>query len=59
MDQSTFTNILLTIVGFLIVYTLNGIKIEIKEVKSAMNDLSKELIRIDSRVTILETKVSN
>lgn len=56
MDQALLTNILLGAVGFLIVYTLNGIKAEIKEVKTAMNVLSAELQNIDTRVTVLEVK---
>ena len=54
MDGVTFTNILLAAIGFLIVYTLNGIKSEIKEVKSSMNKLADELQKIDRRVVILE-----
>ena len=50
-----FTDVLLTIVGFLIVYTLNSIKGEIKEVKTAMKDLSSELKNIDKRVVAVET----
>ena len=48
-------NILLTIVGFLIVYTLNGIKKEITEVKSSVVQLSENLTNIDKRVLVLET----
>lgn len=51
-----FTDILLAVVGFLVVYTLNGIKSEITEVKSAMNSLSAELTKIDKRVVVLEAK---
>lgn len=54
MDQATVTNILLGAVGFLIVYTLNSIKTEIKEVKTAMISLSNELQKIDKRVVALE-----
>ena len=54
MDSATFGNVLLTIVGFLIVYTLNGIKAEIKEVKQSMNKLADELQKIDKRVVALE-----
>lgn len=54
MDQTIFTNVLLAAIGFLIVYTLNGIKSEIKEVKTSMNNLGEELKKIDRRVTILE-----
>jgi len=54
MDQATLTNMLLGAIGFLIVYTLNGIKTEITEVKKSMNELSKELVKIDNRVTIIE-----
>ena len=54
MDGATFSNVLLASIGFLIVYTLNGIKAEIKEVKSSMNKLADELQKIDKRVVILE-----
>ena len=57
MDGAMFTNLLLTIVGFLVVYTLNGIKSEIKEVKSAMEHLADKLTQIDMRVVKLEAKV--
>lgn len=55
IENVHITDILLTVVGFLVVYTLNGIKSEIKEVKSAMKELSHELKDIDNRVVILET----
>lgn len=54
MDGATFYNVLLASIGFLIVYTLNGIKSEIKEVKASMNKLADELQKIDKRVVVLE-----
>lgn len=54
MDGVSVTNVLLGSIGFLIVYTLNGIKSEIKEVKSTMNKLADELQKIDKRVVALE-----
>lgn len=56
MEEPIFNNILLASIGFLIVYTLNGIKSEIKEVKQSMSDLAKELTNIDRRVVVLESK---
>jgi hypothetical protein len=50
------TNVLLATIGFLIVYTLNGIKSEIKEVRDSMNTLSLKISHIDTRVTVLESK---
>lgn len=55
-DALNVTDILITIIGFLIVYTLNGIKGEIKEVKSSMNDLTKQLTDIDRRVVAVESR---
>ena len=48
-------NYLLPIIGFLIVYVLNGIKKEITEAKGAVVQLSDELTKIDKRVLVLET----
>jgi hypothetical protein len=56
MDQATFSNALLAAVGFLIVYTLNGIKAEIKEVKESMNGLAEKLVHVDVRLTVLEER---
>ena len=58
MEAINFTDILLASIGFLIVYTLNGIKSEIKEVKTSMNHLSENLISIDKRLIVVETKCS-
>ena len=53
---------LTTIIGFLIVYVLNGIKGEIKEVKVGVNALEKDIretvATLDRRITIVETKCS-
>ncbi len=47
---------LLAIIGFFAVFTLNGIKGEIKEIKNAFNKLDEFLEGIDRRVTVLETR---
>ncbi len=51
---------LLTVLGFLAVYVLNGIKGEIKEVKTTVkaleNDLRGGFGSLDRRVTALETR---
>lgn len=53
---------LTTIIGFLIVYVLNGIKGEIKEVKVGVNALEKDLretvATLDRRITVVETRCS-
>lgn len=53
---------LLTIIGFLAVYVLNGIKGDIKEVKNTFKTLEKDLRdgfgNLDRRVTALETRCS-
>ena len=65
IDQVTFLNILLTCIGFLVIYTLNGIKGEItgvkgevKEVRDSMDRLERELSHsitdLDKRVAIIE-----
>lgn len=50
---------LTTIIGFLIVYVLNGIKAEIKDVKITVKGLEKDfsevINRLEYRVTVLET----
>lgn len=47
-----------TVIGFLIVYVLNGIKTEIKEVKGSVNKLESEfrniLNSLEHRVSYLE-----
>lgn len=49
---------LTTIIGFLIVYVLNGIKTEIKDVKTSVHgleeDLRKGITQLERRVTHLE-----
>ncbi len=51
---------LLTVIGFLAVYVLNGIKSEIKEVKVTVKALESDLrggvTELDRRLTKLETK---
>ncbi len=48
-------DVLFPVIGFLIVYVLNGIKKEITEVKSSVIQLSENLTNIDRRVLVLET----
>ncbi len=47
-----------TIIGFLVVYVLNGIKGEIKEVKDTVKSLEKDLrggiTELDRRITKIE-----
>ena len=54
---------LTTIIGFLIVYVLNGIKSEIKEVKVSVNslesDLRESITSLNTRLTVVETLVQN
>jgi len=49
-----------TVIGFLIVYVLNGIKAEITDVKTSVKNLEVDLrdgiTTLDRRVTRLETK---
>jgi hypothetical protein len=46
---------ILCVIGFLIVYVLNGIKKEISDVKDTVNKLSNSLVNLDKRVIVLET----
>lgn len=54
---------LTTVIGFLIVYVLNGIKSEIREVKTSVrsleDDLRAEQSNLATRVTILEASYSH
>lgn len=54
---------LTTVIGFLIVYVLNGIKSEIKEVKVSVNslesDLRENITSLNTRLTVVETLVQN
>lgn len=51
---------LLSIIGFLVVYVLYGIKGEIREVRTSVNALEGELrsgiTKLDRRVTVVETR---
>ncbi len=51
---------LLTIIGFFAVYTLNGIKGEIKEVKTSLqgleSDLREGVSSLDRRITVIEAR---
>ncbi len=46
---------LTTVIGFLIVWVLNGIKGEIREVKTTVTGLREELIKLDHRVIRIES----
>lgn len=58
MGPAEFLPYLTTIIGFLIVYVLNGIKGEIKEVKVSVASLERDLrdgiTTLDRRVTKIE-----
>lgn len=51
---------LLSVIGFLVVYVLYGIKSEIREVRTSVNALEGELrggiTKLDRRVTVVETR---
>lgn len=51
---------LLSVIGFLVVYVLYGIKSEIREVRTSVNALEGELRSgigtLDRRVTVMETR---
>lgn len=49
---------LTTVVGFLIVWVLNGIRGEIREIKTSVSGLREELIDIDHRVVKIEAGCS-
>jgi uncharacterized protein YoxC len=53
-------SVLLTVVGFLVVYVLNSIRGEISAVKDSLknleSDLREGLSSLDRRVTIVETR---
>lgn len=53
---------LTTVIGFLIVYVLNGIKSEIKDVKNSVKSLEEDLrggiTQLDRRVTKIEAGYS-
>jgi uncharacterized protein YoxC len=53
---------LLAIIGFFAVYTLNGIKSEIKEVKTSLQSLETDLregvTSLDRRVSVIEARCS-
>lgn len=54
MTEINITQYLLAIIGFLLVYTLNGIKTELKDVKHALESLERDL---HGRVTALTERV--
>jgi hypothetical protein len=60
IDTVDLLNYLMAIIGFLIVYVLNGVKSEIKDIKVSVgkleNDLRGNLTQLDRRMTTLETK---
>lgn len=62
-ETINITQLLLTIIGFLIVYVLNGIKSEIKDVKQTVKDLEQtfqqNITSLENRVTVIEVKLEN
>lgn len=63
MNQSLAAEIapyLLTTIGFLLIYVLNGIKGELKELRMFVSTLENELrggiAGLDRRLTVMETK---
>lgn len=60
MTAADFLPYLTAVIGFLIVYVLNGIKGEIKEVKTTVKSLEKDLrdgiTGLDRRVTAIESR---
>jgi uncharacterized protein YoxC len=55
LDAINIGNVLIAVIGFLIVHTLNGIKTEIKDVKESLKELTTQLTDIDKRVVKVET----
>ncbi|HET8689244.1 MAG TPA: hypothetical protein VFM18_21745 [Methanosarcina sp.] len=53
--EVNLTNLLLGVVGFLIVYVLNGIKKEITEVKTSVSSLVTSHSELEVRVARIET----
>jgi hypothetical protein len=55
--------VLMTVVGFLIVYVLNGIKSEIRDTKTAVQNLETDLrggmASLDRRMTMVEMRCSH
>lgn len=60
MGEINVTQMLLTIIGFLIVYTLNGIKGDITSIKGTIASLETDfrggMSKLDRRITIIETR---
>jgi hypothetical protein len=63
VGAAEFLPYLTTVIGFLIVYVLNGIKGEIGEVKVSVNSLEKDMregiTSLDRRLTIVETRCTS
>lgn len=63
VENINAVSVLLTVVGFLIVFVLNGIKGEIRDTKRAVQGLEADLrgaiSAIDRRVTVIETRCSD
>lgn len=59
-ENINVVSVLLTVIGFLIVYVLNGIKGEIRETKKEVQHLGVELrgvtAELDRRVTKIEAR---
>ena len=51
---------LVSVVGVLLIYVLNGIKSEIRDIKGSLNvlegDLRSGIASLDRRITVMETK---
>ena len=63
MGQATdFIPYLLALIGFFATYVLNGIRSEIKEVKTSLQSLEKDMregvASLDRRVSVIEARCS-
>ena len=60
VELTQVVTVLLSVIGFFAVYTLNGIKSEIKEMKTSLkgleNDLRGGVASLDRRITVLESR---
>lgn len=58
MELVPIMDIALTVIGFLIVWVLKGMKEEMTEIKLYVKELSHSLMEIDKRVVRLEARQS-
>lgn len=60
MPDVNVTSYLLAIIGFLIVFVLNGIKKDISDMKTSLHDISSalwsEVSEMKQRIVIIETR---